>query len=70
VGAKLSFVNHSAILLGTSSFTSTGWLGSFYPKGLRPADYLSYYAHHFDTVEIDSTLLCNSGCERSALLEC
>jgi uncharacterized protein YecE (DUF72 family) len=48
-------VNHSPILLGTSSFTATGWRGSFYPKGLRPADYLSYYAQHFDTVEIDST---------------
>ena len=23
---------------------------------MRPADYLSYYAQHFDTVEIDSTL--------------
>src|SRR6266849_6096490 len=43
------------IRLGTSSFTATGWQGSFYPKGLRPADYLSYYAQHFDTVEIDST---------------
>ena len=42
-------------MLGTSSFTATGWQGSFYPKGLRPADYLSYYAEHFDTVEIDST---------------
>ena len=50
-----SNVNHSQILLGTSSFTATGWQGSFYPKGLRPADYLSYYAQHFDTVEIDST---------------
>jgi len=48
-------VNHSQILLGTSSFIATGWQGSFYPKGLRPADYLSYYAQHFDTVEIDST---------------
>jgi uncharacterized protein YecE (DUF72 family) len=48
-------VNHPPILLGTSSFTATGWQGSFYPKGLRPADYLSYYAQHFDTVEIDST---------------
>src|SRR5438445_4705354 len=53
--AILSRVNHSAILLGTSSFTAPGWLGSFYPKGLRPADYLSCYAQHFDTVEIDST---------------
>ena len=48
-------MNHPPILLGTSSFTATGWKGSFYPKGLRPADYLSYYAEHFDTVEIDST---------------
>jgi Protein of unknown function DUF72 len=53
--AILSRVNHSPILLGTSSFTATGWQGSFYPKGLRPTDYLSYYAQHFDTVEIDST---------------
>jgi len=53
--AILSRVSHSPILLGTSSFTATGWQGSFYPKGLRPADYLSYYAQHFDTVEIDST---------------
>ena len=53
--AILSSVNHPPILLGTSSFTATGWQGSFYPKGLRPADYLSYYAQHFDTVEIDST---------------
>src|SRR5437016_9564982 len=43
------------IRLGTSSFTATGWKGSFHPKGLRPADYLSYYAQQFDTVEIDST---------------
>lgn len=53
--AILSSVSPSPILLGTSSFTATGWKGSFYPKGLRPADYLSYYAQHFDTVEIDST---------------
>jgi uncharacterized protein YecE (DUF72 family) len=48
-------VNRPLIILGTSSFTATGWSGSFYPKGLKPADYLSYYAQHFDTVEIDST---------------
>src|SRR5438552_16455798 len=43
------------IRLGTSSFTATGWQGSFYPKGLRPTDYLSYYGQHFDTVGIVST---------------
>jgi uncharacterized protein YecE (DUF72 family) len=44
-----------SILLGTSSFTATGWEGSFYPKGMRSADYLAFYAEHFQTVEIDST---------------
>ena len=43
------------IYLGTSSFTATGWEGSFYPRGLKSADYLSYYAEHFDSVEVDST---------------
>jgi uncharacterized protein YecE (DUF72 family) len=41
--------------LGTSAFTAAGWLGTFYPDALQPADYLSYYAQHFDTVEVDST---------------
>lgn len=43
------------IRIGTSSFTAAGWSGTFYPKSLKPADYLSYYAQHFDTVEVDST---------------
>jgi len=43
------------ILLGTSSFTASGWEGSFYPKGMRSTDYLAYYSEHFQTVEIDST---------------
>ncbi len=63
-------MNYRPIILGTSSFTATGWQGPFYPKGLRPADYLSYYAQHFDSVEIDSNLLRNSEYERGALLEC
>jgi uncharacterized protein YecE (DUF72 family) len=45
----------SGILLGTSSFTATGWQGSFYPQGMRSRDFLSYYASRFQTVEIDST---------------
>ena len=43
------------IFLGTSSFTASGWEGSFYPKKLRSSDYLSYYADRFQTVEVDST---------------
>jgi uncharacterized protein YecE (DUF72 family) len=45
----------AAIRLGTSSFTAAGWAGSFYPKGIRSADRLRFYAEHFDTVEVDST---------------
>jgi uncharacterized protein YecE (DUF72 family) len=43
------------MLLGTSSFTAAGWDGSFYPKGMRSADYLAFYAERFHTVELDST---------------
>ena len=41
--------------LGTSAFTAAGWAGAFYPAGMKPADYLTYYATQFDTVELDNT---------------
>ena len=43
------------IFLGTSSFTASGWQGTFYPSGMKPRDFLSYYATQFPTVEVDST---------------
>ena len=43
------------IFLGTSSFTASGWEGSFYPLGMRSKDFLRHYASRFQTVEIDST---------------
>jgi uncharacterized protein YecE (DUF72 family) len=43
------------LLLGTSSFTANGWQGTFYPAGMKPSEYLSFYATRFRTVEIDST---------------
>ena len=43
------------IRLGTSAFTAAGWEGSFYPEGMKPADFLSYYATHFNSVELDNT---------------
>jgi hypothetical protein len=43
------------LLLGTSSFTATGWQGTFYPAGMKPPDCLSFYATRFQTVEVDST---------------
>jgi uncharacterized protein YecE (DUF72 family) len=44
-----------AIHLGTSSFTAAGWSGTFYPSKLPSLDYLSFYAEHFHSVEVDST---------------
>ena len=43
------------ILLGTSAFTAAGWEGSFYPSGMKPAEFLTFYATRFKTVEVDST---------------
>jgi|SRR5882762_5864753 len=43
------------LYLGTSAFTANGWQGSFYPKGMKPTQYLSHYAQTFRTVEVDST---------------
>jgi uncharacterized protein YecE (DUF72 family) len=43
------------IRIGTSGFTAAGWPGTFYPRKLKSCDYLSYYAQHFDVVEIDTT---------------
>jgi uncharacterized protein YecE (DUF72 family) len=45
----------AVLRLGTSSFTAAGWEGAFYPTGMRPRDFLTYYATRFDTVEVDST---------------
>src|SRR5438309_11381988 len=43
------------ILLGTSAFTANGWQGSFYPAGMKPADYLKFYSSKFQAVEVDRT---------------
>jgi uncharacterized protein YecE (DUF72 family) len=40
---------------GTSSWSEESWVGSFYPAGTRPADFLARYAEQFDTVEADVT---------------
>ena len=45
----------SEILIGTSSFTASGWESAFYPAGMEKSDYLMYYATKFNTVEVDST---------------
>jgi uncharacterized protein YecE (DUF72 family) len=41
--------------IGTSAFTAAGWETAFYPAGMKAAEYLTYYATKFNTVEVDST---------------
>ena len=45
----------SPLRIGTSSWSSDDWRGPFYPAKAKPADYLPFYAQHFDTVECDAT---------------
>jgi uncharacterized protein YecE (DUF72 family) len=48
-------LSNNQLLLGTSSWTGEGWVGSFYPEGSKPADFLPFYSQRFRIVEIDST---------------
>ncbi|MGH9340980.1 MAG: DUF72 domain-containing protein [Acidobacteriota bacterium] len=43
------------IYIGTSGFSYSEWKGFFYPEKLSPKEYLSYYARHFTTTEINYT---------------
>jgi uncharacterized protein YecE (DUF72 family) len=43
------------VLIGTSGWVYDDWSGRFYPKGLARRGWLSYYAEHFQTVEINGT---------------
>jgi uncharacterized protein YecE (DUF72 family) len=45
----------ASIRVGTSAFTAAGCENAFYPAGMKPAEYLTYYATKFNTVEVDST---------------
>jgi uncharacterized protein YecE (DUF72 family) len=43
------------VRVGTSGFSYKEWKGSFYPEKLPQKRFLSYYAEHFSTVEINNT---------------
>lgn len=43
------------IYIGTSGFSYAEWKGSFYPRDLSSDGYLSFYARHFPTTEINNT---------------
>ena len=41
--------------IGTMGFSYRDWVSVFYPQGLKPKEFLSYYSRIFHGVEIDST---------------
>jgi uncharacterized protein YecE (DUF72 family) len=41
--------------VGTSGYVYPHWRGRFYPTGLPVREWLSFYARHFDTVELNNT---------------
>lgn len=41
--------------IGTVGFGYKQWIGTFYPQGMKSADYLRHYAGFFDSAEIDAT---------------
>jgi len=43
------------ILVGTSGFSYSDWVGVFYPPGMDRGNMLPFYAHHFPLVELDFT---------------
>lgn len=43
------------IHVGTSGWHYRHWVGSFYPAGTRPPDFLDLYLRHFRTVEINNS---------------
>jgi uncharacterized protein YecE (DUF72 family) len=43
------------LLVGTSSWSSPDWCGSFYPDQTQPGDMIREYSSRLPTVEIDST---------------
>ncbi len=43
------------IAVGTSGYHFRDWVGPFYPPGTPANRFLSYYARHFDVVEINAT---------------
>lgn len=45
----------SRVFVGTSGWTYDDWSGPFYPVEVKAGDRLSFYARHFNTVEVNAT---------------
>lgn len=43
------------IYLGATGWSNKEWLGSWYPKGTKAAEFLQHYSRLFDTIEFNTT---------------
>ncbi|HEY8477176.1 MAG TPA: DUF72 domain-containing protein [Chloroflexota bacterium] len=50
---RLSPVRSLVLRIGTSGWNYPHWRERFYPPGLKPSEWLGFYARRFDTVEIN-----------------
>src|SRR4051812_12469860 len=52
--------------IGTMGFSYEDWSGPFYPRSMKSGDWLSWYARHFNAVELDTTFYAAPAPERVA----
>lgn len=43
------------VCIGTSGWNYSHWKERFYPKGVKQADWLPYFARHFETAEVNNS---------------
>jgi len=48
-------MSDAEILIGTSGYSFTDWIGTFYPENIQKGKMLDFYKDHFETVEINAT---------------
>jgi uncharacterized protein YecE (DUF72 family) len=46
---------NNQVRIGWCGWSYKDWSGTFYPEGMAAGDYLSFYAQHYSTVEVDSS---------------
>ncbi len=44
-----------SVFVGCPIWANKAWLGSYFPAGIREADYLHYYAQQFNSLELNTT---------------
>jgi len=44
-----------AIYVGCPIWTNKAWLGSYFPAGIKEADYLHHYARQYNSIELNTT---------------